>query len=103
MVTAIASNRKKPACKSPSVLTLDSTTAFPGLQMLLSHFHSGMLRALINMLSAFSILRSTFQIPVKQKLFDILEEKEGLKKMTPLISQVKASLRKGTEPLAKLR
>lgn len=55
------------------------------------------------MLSAFSILRSTFQIPVKQKLFDILKEKEGLKKMTPLISQVKASLRKGTEPLAKLR
>lgn len=55
------------------------------------------------MLPAFSILCSTFQILVKQKLFDILKEKEGLRKMALLISQVKASLRKGTEPLAKLR
>lgn len=100
----------KETCLYPSAseLTLDNTTAPLALKMLPSHLHS--VACTFQTCICFFHLRLNFSVPAQQELyrqlfFDILKAgggvgvgvgvgvgEEGLKKMTPLISQARASL-----------
>lgn len=90
----------KETCFYPSAseLTLDDTTAPLALKMFPSHFHSA--ACTFQMCICFFRLRLDFSVPVKRELFQQLsldipkggKKKKDPKKMTPLTSQVRASL-----------